>query len=83
MSLPADVISFLEEGGTILGTDNTCDPFHDPEGGMAGGADVILLPETGFAVDAVARICTAREAPGEPVRICISEGAHAKGQPLS
>ena len=47
MSMPADVSSILEEGGTILGTDNTCDPFHDPEGGMAGGADVILLPETG------------------------------------
>ena len=79
MSLPADVSSILAEGGTILGTDNTCDPFHDPEGGMAGGADVILLPETGFAVDAVARYCRAREARGEPTLICIAEGAHAKG----
>ena len=178
----ADVAGILAEGGTILGTDNTCDPFHDPvggnrsgdalafvqslgldalvaiggdgtmaiahqfhllglpvvgvpktidndlahtersfgfdsavaivaealdrlattgrshgrvmiaetmgryagwialEGGLAGGADVILLPEIGFTVDAVARHCREREARGEPTLICIAEGARAHGQ---
>lgn len=183
--LPGDVSGIQADGGTILGTDNTCDPFHDPmggdrsgealafareqrldalvaiggdgtmaiahqfhraglpvvgvpktidndlahtertfgfdsavavvaealdrlsttarshgrvmiaetmgryagwialEGGMAGGADVILLPETGFSVEAVARFCRAREARGEPTLICIAEGAHATGQPMT
>jgi ATP-dependent phosphofructokinase / diphosphate-dependent phosphofructokinase len=180
--LASDVSGILAEGGTILGTDNTCDPFHDPaggdrspealafaralgldalvaiggdgtmaiahrfhqaglpvvgvpktidndlvhtertfgfdsavavvaealdrlattarshgrvmiaetmgryagwialEGGMAGGADVILLPEVGFTVAAVADVCREREARGQPTLICIAEGAHALGQ---
>jgi 6-phosphofructokinase 1 len=183
--LPGDVNSILSEGGTILGTDNTCDPFHDPErgnrssealafvreqgldalvaiggdgtmaiahqfqlaglpvvgvpktidndlahtertfgfdsavavvaealdrlsttarshgrvmiaetmgryagwialeGGVAGGAHVILLPETGFSVEAVARCCQLREDQGEPTLICIAEGAHATGKAMT
>lgn len=183
--LPSEVRRILADGGTVLGTDNTCDPFHDPqggdrsaqalafarqlgldalvaiggdgtmsiahqfqraglpvvgvpktidndlahtertfgfdsavavvaealdrlattgrshgrvmiaetmgryagwialEGGMAGGADAILLPETGFSVDAVAAFCREREARGEPTLICIAEGAHATGQPMT
>jgi phosphofructokinase-like protein len=180
--LAADVSGILAEGGTILGTDNACDPFHDPaggdrsgealafarslgldglvaiggdgtmaiahrfheaglpvvgvpktidndlahtertfgfdsavavvaealdrlattarshgrvmvaetmgryagwialEGGIAGGADVILLPELGYTVEAVAQYCREREARGEPTLVCIAEGAHAAGQ---
>jgi len=182
---PADVAEILAVGGTILGTDNTCDPFHDPqggdrsaealafardlgldalvaiggdgtqaiahrfhqaglpvvgvpktidndlaltertfgfdsavavvaealgrlsttarshgrvmiaetmgryagwiglEGGLAGGADMILIPEVDFTVEAVARHCNARVARGEPTLICMAEGAHAHGQDLT
>jgi ATP-dependent phosphofructokinase / diphosphate-dependent phosphofructokinase len=183
--LPADLADLLAEGGTVLGTDNTCDPFHDPggvdrsaealrfardlgldalvviggdgtmsiadrfqraglsvvgvpktidndlmhtertfgfdsavaivsealdrlrttarshgrvmiaetmgryagwialEGGMAGGADVILLPELPFNLDLVADFCAAREQQGRSTLICIAEGAHAQGQGLT
>lgn len=53
------------------------------EGGMAGGADVILLPEIPFDVAEVLRICRAREAAEGYTLICIAEGAHAIGQGLS
>jgi 6-phosphofructokinase 1 len=181
----ADVADILAEGGTILGTDNTCDPFHDPsgadrsaealafareigldalvaiggdgsmaiahrfqqaglpvvgvpktidndlahtersfgfdsavavvsealdrltttarshgrvmlaetmgryagwialEGGMAGGADVILLPEIPFDIDRVAARCRLRQQQGLSTLICVAEGAHAQGQGFS
>jgi phosphofructokinase-like protein len=53
------------------------------EGGMAGGADVILLPEVPFDVDAVARVCAEREARDGYTLICIAEGAHAANQGLT
>ena len=49
------------------------------EGGMAGGADVILLPELPFSVEAVAELCRAREATAGCTLICVAEGAHAEG----
>jgi ATP-dependent phosphofructokinase / diphosphate-dependent phosphofructokinase len=53
------------------------------EGGMAGGADVILLPELGVDVDAVAAFCRAREtSPGYTV-ICVAEGARLQGGELT
>jgi 6-phosphofructokinase 1 len=52
------------------------------EGGMAGGADVILLPELPFSVDAVAEFAKAREADNGCTLICIAEGAQAEGQGL-
>jgi ATP-dependent phosphofructokinase / diphosphate-dependent phosphofructokinase len=51
------------------------------EGGMAGGADVILLPELPFDVAAVAGLCREREAAGGCTLICIAEGAHAAQAP--
>ena len=48
-------------------------------GGLAGGADVILLPERPFSVDAVAERCRAREVDNGCTLICIAEGAHAAG----
>jgi 6-phosphofructokinase 1 len=51
-------------------------------GGMAGGADAILLPELPFSVDAVAEFAKAREADNGYTLICIAEGAQAEGQGL-
>ncbi len=53
------------------------------EGGMAGGADAILLPEVPFSVDKVAELCREREDLGLPTLICIAEGAHAVGQGMT
>lgn len=53
------------------------------EGGMAGGADVILLPELPFSVDTVAARCREREARGLATIICIAEGAVPVGGQLT
>ncbi|MFN5164969.1 MAG: 6-phosphofructokinase [Pseudomonadota bacterium] len=51
-------------------------------GGMAGGADAILLPELPFSVDAVAAFAKARERDNGCTLVCIAEGARAEGQGL-
>ncbi len=43
--------------------------------GIAGGADVILLPELAFSVDEIARVCLAREDRQRFTIICVAEGA--------
>jgi ATP-dependent phosphofructokinase / diphosphate-dependent phosphofructokinase len=53
------------------------------EGGLAGAADAILLPERPYDTAAVAAFCAAREARGLSTLICIAEGAHAAGEGLS
>jgi 6-phosphofructokinase 1 len=56
------------------------------EGGMAGGADAILIPEQPFDVEHVAALCREREARGGVggcTLICIAEGAHARGEGLT
>jgi ATP-dependent phosphofructokinase / diphosphate-dependent phosphofructokinase len=53
------------------------------EGGLAGAADVILLPELPFDVDAIAAHCQAREARGQATLICIAEGARAAGHDMT
>ncbi len=53
------------------------------EGGIAGGADVILLPEVPFTVEAVAERCRQREAEGAATLICIAEGAAPVGGHLT
>ena len=48
--------------------------------GVAGGADVILLPEYEFDVEEVARVCRAREQGGQRFTlVCIAEGAKPVG----
>lgn len=47
--------------------------------GLAGGADVILLPELPYRLDEVARICREREARQRYTVICIAEGARPEG----
>lgn len=49
------------------------------EGGIAGGADVILLPELPVDVDAVAEHCRARERDQGYTLICIGEGVPLQG----
>ncbi len=49
------------------------------EGGMAGGANAILIPEIPFDPFAVAALCRQREERGLATLICIAEGAHARG----
>jgi 6-phosphofructokinase 1 len=49
------------------------------EGGLAGGADIVLIPEQPFDVEAVAARCRANEQAGGCTLICIAEGAHARG----
>lgn len=49
------------------------------ESGLAGAADVILLPEIDYDVDAIAAHCQAREQRQRYTIICIGEGAKARG----
>jgi len=53
------------------------------EGGIAGGADVILIPELPFSVEHVAARCREREQRGLATLICIAEGAHEAGHGLT
>ena len=53
------------------------------EGGLAGGADVILIPEIAFSVEAVAARCSEREQRGLATLVCIAEGAVAQGGALT
>lgn len=49
------------------------------ESGLAGGVDVILIPELPYDVDIVAAVCREREkTPGYSI-ICIAEGAKPRG----
>lgn len=50
------------------------------EGGLAGGADAILIPELPFDLDHVAALCREREAGPGWTLICIAEGAHVAGE---
>ena len=53
------------------------------EGGMAGAADVILLPELPFSLEAVVERCRAREQREGYTLICIAEGARELGGGLT
>jgi 6-phosphofructokinase 1 len=53
------------------------------EGGLAGGADAILIPEQPFDLDALAGWCQARASREGHSLICIAEGAKAVGHDLT
>ncbi len=53
------------------------------EGGMAGGADAILLPEVPFTVNGLVALCREREAREGHTLICIAEGARAAGHEMT
>ena len=47
--------------------------------GVAGGADVILIPEIEFEIEEIVRVCREREMGGQRFTlICVAEGAKAK-----
>lgn len=47
--------------------------------GVAGGADVVLIPEIEYSVDDIARVCRERESGGQHFTIVVvAEGAHPK-----
>lgn len=52
------------------------------EAGIAGAADVILLPELPYDIEAVAQHCRERETAQGYTVICIAEGAHPVGGSL-
>lgn len=49
------------------------------EGGLAGGADAILLPEHPYSVDRLAALCERREREQGYTLICVAEGAREVG----
>ena len=53
------------------------------EAGLAGAADIILLPEIDHDIEAVAAVCRAREARKRHTVVCIGEGAKAQGGNLT
>jgi len=53
------------------------------EAGIAGAADVILLPEIDYDVAAVAQVCRQREQGERYTVICIGEGAKPRGGSLT
>ncbi|QEA14449.1 6-phosphofructokinase [Comamonas flocculans] len=53
------------------------------EAGLAGAADVILLPEIDYDIEAVAAHCRAREQRQRYTIICMGEGAKARGAALT
>jgi phosphofructokinase-like protein len=52
--------------------------------GVAGGADIILIPEFEYEIEEIARICRERQLGGQRFTlICVAEGAKAKGGELA
>jgi 6-phosphofructokinase 1 len=49
------------------------------EGGMAGAADIILLPELPYRLEAIVERCREREARDGYTVICVAEGARPEG----
>ena len=49
------------------------------ESGLASGADIILLPEIDFDLQAVVKTCRTREAAQRFTMICVAEGAKPRG----
>jgi 6-phosphofructokinase 1 len=49
------------------------------DAGLAAGADIILLPELPFDIDAIAEVCLAREAKQRFTTMCVAEGAKPCG----
>lgn len=49
------------------------------EGGIAGAADIILIPEIDYELQAIARVCRQREQKQRFTLICMGEGAKPAG----
>lgn len=53
------------------------------EAGLAGGADIILIPEVPYRLDEVLRVCRERESRQRYTVIAVAEGAKAEGGGLT
>ena len=71
----ADVADILDEGGTVLGTHNRADPFHDLEHGGADRSDEVLAHARARGLDAVLAI-------GGDGTMDIAARLHARGLPV-
>jgi 6-phosphofructokinase 1 len=71
----ADVADILDQGGTVLGTHNRADPFHDVEHGGANRCDEVLAHARGRGLDAVLAI-------GGDGTMDIAARLHARGLPV-
>jgi 6-phosphofructokinase 1 len=72
---PADVAGILEVGGTVLGTHNRADPFHDAEHGGADRSEDALAHARARGLDAVLAI-------GGDGTMDIAARLHARGLPV-
>jgi ATP-dependent phosphofructokinase / diphosphate-dependent phosphofructokinase len=73
---PDDVIGILAEGGTILGTDNTCDPFAEKTGGTATDRSAEALAQArAWGLDALVAI-------GGDGSMAIAHRFHEAGLPV-
>jgi len=50
------------------------------EGGLAGGADAILIPEQPFSFDALVALARERERVGASLLVCVAEGVPVEGE---
>jgi len=50
------------------------------EGGLAGGADAILIPEQPFSFDALVALARERERAGASLLVCVAEGVPVEGE---
>ena len=71
----ADVADILDQGGTVLGTHNRADPFHDVEHGGADRCDEVLAHARTRGLDAVLAI-------GGDGTMDIAARLHARGLPV-
>ncbi len=72
---PADVADILDVGGTVLGTHNRADPFHDLEHGGADRSEEALAHARARGLDAVLAI-------GGDGTMDIAARLHARGLPV-
>jgi 6-phosphofructokinase 1 len=72
---PADVADILDVGGTVLGTHNRADPFHDLEHGGADRSEQALAHARARGLDAVLAI-------GGDGTMDIAARLHARGLPV-
>jgi 6-phosphofructokinase len=71
----ADVRELLDEGGTLLGTHNRADPFHDPTAGGADVSEAVLATARRHGLDALLAI-------GGDGTMDIAARLHARGLPV-
>lgn len=88
MSTATDAIDRLQTTGRSHNRVMICETMGRYSGwialhaGMAGGADVILIPEMPFSVEEVARVCRERQEKQKFTIIAVAEGARVAGEEM-